>query len=327
MNRLIPRRCETDLPLNQRRRLALLCSAMSIAALSSCIPFRHTSPIIPMRTPARDSLLLADLHRADTLTARGIAATRAAYLAPDVVYLRAGAPAVFGRDNVTAFLTANSGGETAVAWQPLGGGVSRDAMSGYTFGLAVYSAAEKPTPGIARYIAFWNRTPGRAWTIVGYAEVGAAAPVATTQPTTGIDIPHADRSRQARRDALEIMQVDSDFAEAARVFGTAPAFADAVAEDGVVLGGTEVVVGRRAVREYFEAQRGVSVTWRPTYGMVAASGDLGFTIGESVSTSRGPSGAATQHFGKYLTVWRRETKRGWKFVVDGGNPRPSPVGQ
>ena len=46
-----------------------------------------------------------------------------------------------------------------------------------------------------------------------------------------------------------------------------------------------------------------------------------------VSTSRGPTGAAAQRFGKYLTVWRKEPNGTWKFVVDGGNSRPSPVGQ
>jgi ketosteroid isomerase-like protein len=327
MNRLTPRGRGIDSPLKDRHSTALLRSAMILVALAGCLPNRHKPPIIPLRTPARDSLLLVDLQRVDTLAVRGVAATRAAYLAPDVVYLRAGAPAVFGRDNVAAFLTANSGGETPVAWQPLGGGVSRDAMSGYTFGVAIYSTVEKAPPGIARYIAFWNRLRGGAWTIVGYAELGPASPVATTLPTAGIDVPQPNRSRQARRDALEIMQADSDFADAARLFGTAPAFADAVASDGAVLMGSEVIVGPRPVREYFETQRGVSLTWHPTYSMVAASGDLGFTIGESVSTARSSSGAAAQHFGKYFTVWRKEAKGGWKFVVDGGNSRPSPVGE
>lgn len=327
MNRLIPRCREIDSPPQRRHAPGLLRSAIVVAALAGCLPNRHKPPIIPLRTPVRDSLLLADLHRVDTLTARGVAATRSAYLAPDVVYLRGGAPAVFGRDNVTAFLAVNSGGETPVAWQPLGGGVSRDAMSGYTYGVAVYSAAEKVSPGIARYIAFWNRPGAGAWKIVGYAEIGAASPVATTLPNAGIDIPQGNLSRQGRRDALELMQADSDFAEAARLFGVAPAFSDAVASDGVVFGGSELVVGPRGVREYFETQRGVSVTWHPTYAVVAASGDLGFTIGESVATSRGPSGAATQRFGKYFTVWRKEPTGGWKFVVDGGSSRPSPVGQ
>jgi hypothetical protein len=154
MNRLTPRRREIDSPAKHGQGIALLCSAIVLTMAAGCLPNRHKQPIVPLRTPARDSLLLADLRRVDTLTARGIAATRAAYFAPDIVYLRAGAPAVFGRDNVIAFLTGNSGGEAPMAWQPLGAGMSRDAMSGYTYGVAVYSAAERAAPGIARYIAF-----------------------------------------------------------------------------------------------------------------------------------------------------------------------------
>jgi ketosteroid isomerase-like protein len=327
MNRLTARRRAIDPLLIRSHGIAPLRSAIILAVLAACLPIRHKAPIAPLRTPARDSLLLADVHRVDTLIARGLAAARASYFAPDVVYLRAAAPAVFGRDNVIAFLAATSANETPVAWQPLGGGVSRDAMSGYTFGVAVYSAAEKAAPGIARYIAFWNRARGGAWKIIAYAEVGPASPVATTLPTAGIEIPQRNLSRQAQRDGVAIAQADSDFAEAARLFGTAAAFADAVASDGVMFGGPEIIVGPRAVRELFEEQRGVSLSWHPIYAAVAASGDLGFTIGESVATSRGPSGAAAQRFGKYLTVWRNEPKGGWKFVVDGGNSRPSPVGQ
>jgi ketosteroid isomerase-like protein len=327
MNRHIARCRVSDSPLARTAVVTLLRSALPLVVLAACLPSRHKALIIPFRTPARDTLLLADLHRVDTLTAHGIAATQAAYFAPDIVFLRAGAPPVFGRDNVTALLAANSGGGTPVAWQPIGGGVSRDALSGYTFGVTVYSVAEKPAPVIARYIAFWNRAQGTAWKIIAYVEVGAASPVATIVPTVGIEIPRPNRSRQGQRDAMAIAQADSDFADASSFSGTAGAFADAVAPDGVVFGGPEVVVGPRAVREYFEAQRGVSLTWRPIYAAVAASGDLGFTIGESIATSRGPSGAATQRFGKYLTVWRREPNGNWKFVVDGGNSRPSPVGQ
>jgi ketosteroid isomerase-like protein len=326
MNRLFPRRRAIDSPSQRKLGTTLFRSAVVLIAFAGCIPFgHHAEPILPLRTPARDSLLLLDLHRVDTLAARGLAATRAALFAPDIVYLRDGAPPVFGRDNVLAFLAANPPIEAPVTWQPLGGGISRDAMSGYTYGIAAYSATDKNALGLGRYIAFWNRPRGGPWKISAYVEAGSPAPTATTQPTVGTDIPV--RSRQVTRDALVLTQADSDFAEAARMFGAAGAFSDAVAEDGVIFGGSEVVTGPRAVREYFDARRGVSLTWRPTFGVIAGSGDLGFTIGESVATSRGPSGAAGQRFGKYLTVWRKEQKGGWKFVVDGGNSRPSPVGQ
>src|SRR5579862_2115537 len=95
-----------------RRRsfgMGLVRAAATVVALAACIPHRNHNLPVPLQSPVRDTLLLTDLHRTDTLVARGIAATRAAYLDDDIVFLRPGAPAVFGRDNVMAFLAANAG--------------------------------------------------------------------------------------------------------------------------------------------------------------------------------------------------------------------------
>ena len=58
------------------------------------------------------------------------------------------------------------------------------------------------------------------------------------------------------------------------------------------------------------------------FAWVAGSEDIGFTVGEYIATLRGPSGAAIQRFGKYLSVWQRQHDDTWKFVVDGGNGSP-----
>jgi len=106
--------------------------------------------------------------------------------------------------------------------------------------------------------------------------------------------------------------------------GTAFAIANTVAPDGVKFGGSRILVGPKSIEEYYTTTAsGTSLTWRPVYASAAASGDLGFTIGESISTGRGPSGAAVQHFGKYLTVWTRQPDGTWKFAVDGGNATPA----
>jgi ketosteroid isomerase-like protein len=123
------------------------------------------------------------------------------------------------------------------------------------------------------------------------------------------------------------MRADSLFADEASLFGLARGFSAAIADDGVIFGSPELVVGPRAAHEFFERRRGVSMSWQPRYAVAAASGDLGFTLGEAVATSRGPSGAAVQRFTKYLTVWRKDPNGRWRFVVDGGNARPSPVGE
>jgi ketosteroid isomerase-like protein len=74
---------------------------------------------------------------------------------------------------------------------------------------------------------------------------------------------------------------------------------------------------------YATVAPGTSLTWRPVYAWVTSSRDLGFTVGESVATGRGPSGAAVQRFGKYLSVWQKQRDGTWKFVVAGGNATPA----
>jgi ketosteroid isomerase-like protein len=262
--------------------------------------------------------LSIDASRVDTLAARGSHAVVGSFFAEDIVYLRAGAPPLFGRVAAGGTFETNPPPAAGTSWQPIGGGVSRDNLSGYTFGIAVIPHGDA-APSLGRYLAFWQRRRGGAWQIAAYAEVGAAAPQVKTVPDT-MPVP-ATASAAAR----SIAAADSDFADDAALSGTAAAFAHAVATDGVVFGGSEIVVGPTAVKDLFEAQRGTSLSWRPIYARAAASGDLGFSIGESVATTRGQSGAAVQRFGKYLTIWRKEPNGDWKFVVDGGNARPSPV--
>ena len=64
----------------------------------------------------------------------------------------------------------------------------------------------------------------------------------------------------------------------------------------------------------FYAQRpdkpGATLTWRPTYAGLAASGDLGFTTG--------PYARDGEPGGHYFTVWARQPDGGWKWVYDGG---------
>jgi hypothetical protein len=60
------------------------------------------------------------------------------------------------------------------------------------------------------------------------------------------------------------------------------------------------------------------LNWWPVAAAIAESGDLGCTVGEATI-------ASLNHYSKYLTIWRRQPDRSWKFVADGGNVRPPPV--
>src|SRR5438477_8812099 len=91
----------------------------------------------PVRGPARDSLFQLDQTRGDSVAARGPVDGMLTLLSPDVVYLRAGIPAIYGRAAARALFTAGAGvPASAPTWQAIGGDVSYDLRDAYTFGIA-----------------------------------------------------------------------------------------------------------------------------------------------------------------------------------------------
>jgi hypothetical protein len=231
---------------------------------------------------------------------------------------------VYGRPASHALFAATTPDPGTVAWEPLGGGVSFDLRSAYTYGVTARAGSPRAAVQLARYIAYWERGRGQPWRIVAYAEVGS--PAATDQSVRRIDPPDAARvlSKPMAEAVANVRAADSLFSDLGDRVGTASAFSSNVDEYGAVFGSPALVVGPRAVEEYLKAQgRSSSLSWRPVYASVAESLDLAFTIGDYTTTSRGASGAAIQRFGKYLTVWKRQRDGSWKFMIDGGNATPA----
>ncbi len=292
------------------------------AVLLTGCSLHHRPPVIePVRGPARDSLLLLDQTRSDSVAARGRVQGLLALMAPDVAYLRAGIPAVYGYDAARALFEVAPGMPGPLpAWQPLGGGVSRDLRSGYTYGVTAHAEAPKGSLRVDRYVAFWQRASGLPWRIVAYLELNGPSAEDIRFSASQLAPPVPLTPGRVAEIAVRVRTADSVFADLADRMGTAVAFSTTVAPDGAIFGGSRLVVGPTAVREFEEAHgAGTSLTWRPVYAFAAESGDLGFTVGESIATGRSPSGAAVQRFGKYLTVWQRQADGSWKFVMHGGN--------
>lgn len=296
---------------------------MMTLGVTACavLPGRRSETPPPRQSPTRDSLLALDLSRSDSLGRRGVAAAMRPFLDGSAIYLRAGAHVAYGAERAMRLLQSPVP-EAApfVGWQPLGGGVSRDLMAGYTFGIAVRALPDQPVTNIERYIAFWSRTRSGPWRITAYVEVspGSLSTIVGDKPSpvAGAGGPPAARA---------LVVADSQFGEKASALGPAAAMRDRLSPEGVLLTTTQLVVGPAAASDYFESQRTFSITWIPRDARIAATGDLGFTVGDAVSTSLGPTGAARQRFTKYLTVWRKEDGR-WLVAVTGANDRPSPIG-
>ena len=71
----------------------------------------------------------------------------------------------------------------------------------------------------------------------------------------------------------------------------------------------------------------LELVWAPDTAVLAASGDMGYTIGRSQVRQTNPDGSVTiRSTGRYLTIWRRQPDGSWKVELDTGNsdPKPSP---
>jgi hypothetical protein len=291
--------------------------------LGACALRRQPAGPEPARGPAADSLLRFDQSRGELVATKGPHAGFAELLHPDVVYLRAGVPAVYGRDAVTDLLDSPAPPmPSGIAWEPLGGAVSYDLLAGYTFGVTARPGGGSPIR-FERYIAVWRRSRGTSWQLAAYAEVDAPPAVEASVPPAALTPRVANFPERLRETTAKVRAADSLFSDLSDRMGTGFAFANTIAPLGILFASPRLVVGPEATRELYAARgAGTSLTWHPVYAWVAGSEDLGFTVGEYIATLRGPSGAAVQRFGKYLTVWQRQHDGTWKFVADGGNQTP-----
>lgn len=303
---------------------------LAFLASAGCFVHHTEEPPAPLRSPVRDSLTTLDASRGDLVARQGYGTAAASWLDTGVVFLRAGAPIVYGRSEALALLGDGVPERATFQWRPLGAGVSRDGTGGYTYGIATVAAPNAEGPPMIRsdrYIAFWRRGSDGLWRVIAYADVGgpslsASASVPSAELPPAIALPRGRRADAVR----QVRQADSAFALAADLQGTGFAFAQYVAPQGVVFSGSEIVIGTDAVRALFDEQQraGGTLNWRPVYADAANSGDLGFTVGEYVFTGRGTTGTVVQRFGKYLTIWKKQPDGEWRFVVDGGNTSPTP---
>lgn len=119
----------------------------------------------------------------------------------------------------------------------------------------------------------------------------------------------------------ELVEADRNFASTVERDGLGGWMA-AFAPGGRMIGGGESHIGLEAIRREMLpvfADSTFSLTWDPIYAEVAASGDLGYTVGRYTASS-GSGDAAARQEGTYLTVWRRQPNGAWKVQADIGNP-------
>lgn len=118
----------------------------------------------------------------------------------------------------------------------------------------------------------------------------------------------------------EILETEQSFAKMAEEEGIQKAFLHYAAEDAVLMRNNNLVIGKKAIADYFENQptenTKASLTWKPDFVEVAASGDLGYTYGKYTYSLVDIDGNIIENNGVFHTVWKKQSNGIWKFVWD-----------
>ena len=261
------------------------------------------------RTSDRDALLAADRSLSDKTAARGMVQGFLPSMTAGAAYLYPGAPLLRGSDHIRTFLESADSIVTQT-WTPAFADVSADGRLGYTYG---WTRAGQ-TRG--KYLACWRKT-GSGWRLAAFAHTRPVPVPDSVAPAVASEAVGAQV--RGRADPSELLRADSAFAALSVTSGAKNAFLAFSAEDAISFGGgAQMTQGRQAIGAGFDGfPESAVLEWWPVAAEIAPSGDLGCTVGEAKI-------ASLNHYSKYLTIWRRQPDRTWKFVADGGNIRPAP---
>ena len=128
---------------------------------------------------------------------------------------------------------------------------------------------------------------------------------------------------QASQGAALLFKLEADFAHAVAEHGHA-AFVSYFAEDGVELDDGGGINSRDDIAKQPAWPEGTLLSWTPVKADMAASGDLGYTYGNYIFKAKDKDGKIVVHYGKYMSVWKKQKDGSWKVTVDMGNSSPEP---
>ena len=168
------------------------------------------------------------------------------------------------------------------------------------------------------YITAW-RLDGGTWRVAGLLLVGVGASGRTVIPD-GVG-PRQLAAFTPSGPAAGMAQADLDFAALGGKVGAGEAFRQFAAPDAVTFGGGGTRRGPDQIAAAIAGGPPADWSWYPVVAAASAAGDLGFTVGQSTIKARDGSDVSN---GKYLTAWQRQPNGAFRFISDGGNPRPAP---
>jgi ketosteroid isomerase-like protein len=117
---------------------------------------------------------------------------------------------------------------------------------------------------------------------------------------------------------MEMMNADRAFSKMCEEKGMKAAFIEYLDSNGVLLRPNHLPIAGADAVDFLIQQNDAdyTMTWEPKNGVIAKSGELGYTYG--IYALR-PSAKDTIIYGSYVSIWKKEKSGTWKYVLDSGN--------
>ena len=121
----------------------------------------------------------------------------------------------------------------------------------------------------------------------------------------------------------KLLQTDIDFSNRSVEVGNHQAFLEFASPDVVLLKPNSYpIIGKPALKQLYAelSDSNYRLTWKPSYGRVSESGDLGYTFGiYLLEITKGEQKRQISQ-GTYCSIWEKNATGEWRFVLDTGNP-------
>lgn len=114
-----------------------------------------------------------------------------------------------------------------------------------------------------------------------------------------------------------MVEAERAFAARAGVVGWKRAFLEYFADDAIGFDATGAGLAKDQIRALPDPPKDAQLLWEPRYGDIAASGELGWLTGPSISINPARDKGQPRH-GTYASVWKRQPDGTFKVVMDVG---------
>ena len=232
-----------------------------------------------------------------------------------------GSGLVVGREAiVAAFRASPAFREGNVSWAPVRGGISADGSQGFTFGFLTLTGGD-PARRNRKYLAYWVRRP-EGWRVAAYRQIprppGEASTALLPPSLPGFAARPAGDARALAAHRASLAAAERAFSDRAQAIGLRAAFREFGRADAMNMAeGAGFAIGLDAITAGFPAGDAASpVRWSTERSFVAASGDLGVSIGTIRANAPGAARNRLDAF-PFFTIWRRDTATApWRYIAE-----------